>query len=98
MIEMINVNSFYEIKNNFRLIKRESSNKKTWSVKEISFSGKDIVKMFSLKRFLVSECILIIDFFCESLWSQDQRCVSRKCIPREIFEQIGVGILYLHIF
>ena len=37
--------------------------KKTWSVKEMSFSEKDIVKMFSLKRFLVSECILIIVFF-----------------------------------
>ena len=37
-------------------------------------------------------------FFGESLWNQDQGYVSRKCIPRKIFEQTGIGMLYLNIF
>ena len=45
---MIN-NFFYESKNNFCLIKRESANrKKTYGqYKKMGFSGKHIAKMFS---------------------------------------------------
>ena len=58
-------NSFYESNNNFRLIKRESSNlkKHSWTVEKMSFNGKYIAKMFSLKTFLVSECDLSSRFF-----------------------------------
>ena len=60
-------NSFYESNNNFRLIKRESSNlKNLWTMKKMSFSGKYIAKMFSLKRLLVSEYDFKLVCFCES--------------------------------
>ena len=65
MIEMIN-NSFYESKNNFRLVKRPSSHRKYMLVNKISFSWKYITKMFGLTRLLVSECILKLVCFCES--------------------------------
>ena len=53
MIEMININSFHKSKNNFRLIKRKSSNRKNMDRENDEFnSGKYIAKMFSLKRFL----------------------------------------------
>ena len=49
----------------------------------MSFSGKYIAKIFSLKRLLVSECILkLIFFFCERVVrNQNQGYVSLKCIP-----------------
>ena len=61
-------NSFYESNNNFRLIKRESSNlkKDLWTMKKMSFSGKYIAEMLSLKKFLVSECDFKLVCFCES--------------------------------
>ena len=44
MIEMININSFHKSKNNFRLIKRKSSNRKNMDRKNDEFnSGKYIV-------------------------------------------------------
>ena len=40
----------------------------------------------------------IIFFFCERVVrNQNQGYVSRKCIPWKIFEQICIGMLYLHI-
>ena len=30
--------------------------------------------------------------------NQNQGYVSCKCIPSKIFEQIGIGMLYLHVF
>ena len=98
MIEMININSFYESKNNFCLIKRESSNKNNMVGERDEFQWERYCKMFSLKRFLVSKCILIIDFFCQSLWNQDQGHVLRKCIPRKSLNRLVFGMLYLHIF
>ena len=82
MIEMININSFHESKKNFCLIK-EVLIEKIWTMKKMSFSGKYIAKMFSLKRLLVSECILkLIFFFCERVVrNQNQGYVSLKCIP-----------------
>ena len=64
---MIN-NSFCKSKNNFRLIKRESANRKKdlRLVKKMSFSGKSIATMFSVKRFLVSECDFKLVCLCES--------------------------------
>ena len=35
-------------------------------MKKMSFSGKYIAKMFSLQRFLVSECDFKLACFCES--------------------------------
>ena len=64
---MIN-NSFYESKNNFRL-KKESSNRRT--VKKMCFSVKYIAKMFSLKKFLVSECDFKLVCFCDSVRESD---------------------------
>ena len=46
----------------------------------MSFNGKYIAKMFSLKRFLVSECIEI-NFFVRVVRNQNQGYESRKCIP-----------------
>ena len=62
----------------------------------MSFSGKYIAKMFNLKKFLVSKC----DFklLCFLRGAGNQRYVSRKCIHRKIFEQIGIGMAYLHVF
>ena len=45
---------------------KESLIEKIRTMKKMSFSGKCIAKMFSLKRLLVSEYIFEIDFFCES--------------------------------
>ena len=97
MIEMININSFHESKNNFRLIKKVLI-EKIWAMKKMSFSGKYTAKMFSLKRFLVSECILKLIFSVRVVRNQNQGYVSLKCIPWKIFEQVGVGMLYLHMF
>ena len=63
MIEMININSFHENKNNFRLIKEKVLIEKIWAMRKMGFSGKYIEKTFSLKRLLVSECILKLIFF-----------------------------------
>ena len=66
MIEMIN-NSFYESKTNFFDKERNSQSKRDiCKVKKISFSGKCIAKMFSLKKFLISESILKLFCFCET--------------------------------
>ena len=73
MIEIVNINFFCKNKNNFCLIKRERSNrKKKWTVKKKSFSGKYIAKMFNLKRYLVSECILKLIFFVRVARNQNQ--------------------------
>ena len=64
MIEMMN-NSFYENKIKFRLVKRGSYTQKIWTVKKMIFSGKYIAKLFSLKRFLVSEYVLKLIRSCE---------------------------------
>ena len=61
----------------------------------MSFSGKYIVKLFSLKKFLISESIFRLVCFCESVESQGY--VSRKCIHLKIFEQIGIGMASLHV-
>ena len=45
-------------------------------VKKMSFNRKYIAKMFSLKKFLVSECIFKLVYFCGS--SGNQGYVSRK--------------------
>ena len=79
MIEMININSFHESKNNFRLIKKVLI-EKIWAMKKMSFSGKYTAKMFSLKRFLVSECILKLIFSVRVVRNQNQGYVSLKCI------------------
>ena len=39
-----------------------------------------------------------IDFFVRVVRNQNQGYVSGKYIPWKIFEQIGIGMLYLHIF
>ena len=57
--------------------------------------------MFSLNNFLESECILKLFFFFfgeRVVRNQNQGYVSRKCIPRKIFEQIGIGMFDLYIF
>ena len=77
---MININSFHESKKNFCLIK-EVLIEKIWTMKKMSFSGKYIAKMFSLKRFLVSECIFRLILFVRVVRNQNQGYVSRKCIP-----------------
>ena len=39
-----------------------------------------------------------IIFFCvRVVRNQNQGYVSRKCVPWKIFEQIRIGMLYLHI-
>ena len=38
------------------------------------------------------------EFFVRVVKKQNQGYVSRKCIPWWIFEQIGIDMLYLHIF
>ena len=48
-------------------------------MKKMSFSGKCIAKMFSLKRLLVSECIFEIDFFCESCKESKLGTCFRGC-------------------
>ena len=70
MIEMVSVNSCHESKNNFRLIKKALI-EKVWKMKKMSFSGKYIAKMFSLKRFLVSECLLKLIFFVRVVRNQN---------------------------
>ena len=40
MIEMININSFHENKNNFRLIKEKVLIEKIWAMRKMGFSGK----------------------------------------------------------
>ena len=65
------------------------------------FSGKYIAIVFSLNNFLESECILKLFFFFfgeRVVRNQNQGYVSRKCIPRKIFEQIGIGMFDLYIF
>ena len=72
MIEIVNIN-FHKSKNNFCLKKKEVLIEKIWTVKKMSFSGKYIAKMFNLKRFLVSECILkLIFFFVRVVRNQNQ--------------------------
>ena len=79
MIEMISINSFHESKNNFRLIKRKSSNRK--NMKTMSFSGENIAKIFG--KLIYFE----IEFFVRVVRNQNQGyvlpriLVSRKCIP-----------------
>ena len=80
---MIN-NSFYESKNNFRLIKRESSNrKKTY--------GR--CKRWVLVENILQKCLVQRSFWqVNVIWNWfvfvsvvgDQRYVSRKCIRRKI--------------
>ena len=76
---MINISSFHKSKNNFRLIKRKSSNQKNMDGE--SFSGKYIAKMFSLKRFLVKLINFESEFFVRALRNQNQEYVLRKCVP-----------------
>ena len=60
MTEMVQ-QFFYESNNNSLLIKRESSDqkkKKTCTLKKMSFSEKYVAIIFSLNKFLVTECIL----------------------------------------
>ena len=79
MIEMISINSFHESKNNFRLIKRKSSNRK--NMKTMSFIGENITKIFG--KLIYFE----IEFFVRVVRNQNQGyvlpriLVSRKCIP-----------------
>ena len=58
----------------------------------MSFSGKYIAKMYNLKS------IFKLSFFVRVVRNQKQGYVSRKCIPWYIWEQIGIDMLYLHIF
>ena len=67
---MVSVNSCHESKNNFRLIKKALI-EKVWKMKKMSFSGKYIAKMFSLKRCLVSECLLKLIFFVRVVRNQN---------------------------
>ena len=79
MIEMISINSFHESKNNFRLIKRKSSNRK--NMKTMSFIGENIAKIFG--KLIYFE----IEFFVRVVRNQNQGyvlpriLVSCKCIP-----------------
>ena len=50
-------------------------------MKTISFSGKYIAKMFSLKRLLVSFKYFETEFFVRVVRSQNEGYVSRKSIP-----------------
>ena len=59
-------------------------------------SGKYIAKMFSLKKFLVSECDFKFVCFCKSC-KESETCFT-KCIRCKIFPQIGIGMVYLHVF
>ena len=52
----------------------------------------------SLKRFLVNECILVIDFFCESLWNQDQKYVSSSHFLIAMHEKDTATEVYLEPF
>ena len=81
MIEIVNINSFRKSKNNFCLIKRESSNRKKWTMKKMSFSGKYIAKIFNLNRFLVSECILKLIFFVRVVRNQNQDVFHVSVFP-----------------
>ena len=64
MYDKMIINSFYESKNDFgRLIKRESSCKKDIrTAKKMSFIGKYIAEMFSLKNILINEFIAFVTF------------------------------------
>ena len=71
----------------------------------MSFSEKYIAKIFSLKKFLVSECIFKLVRFCESC-SKSGICFTQSVFAEHkimvelkiIVEQIGIGIAYLHVF
>ena len=60
MIEMININSFHESKNNFRLIKRESSDRKNMDGEKAEFEWEIYCKNVQPKE------VFEINFFCES--------------------------------
>ena len=62
----------------------------------MTFSGKYIAKMFDLKKFLV--CKSFSHWFVSVRVVGSQRHVSRKGIRWKIFEQIGIGMAYLHVF
>ena len=54
--------------------------------------------MFSLKKFLVGNCIFKLACFCKSwVYVSYRGYVSRKVYLLKIFEQIGIGMAYLHI-
>ena len=66
-------------------------------MKKMSFSGKYISKMFSLKKFLVTECI--IELVCLVKVVGNQRYVPRKVyLLKNLFEQIGIDMAYIMFF
>ena len=67
-------------------------------VKKMSFNRKYITKRFILKKFLVSEYIFKLACFCESCRELGIDMFHVKCFRLKIFEQIGIGMAYLHIF
>ena len=93
MIEMININSFHENKNNFRLIKEKVLIEKIWAMRKMGFSGKYVEKTFSLKRLLVSECILKLIF----LWEL-QRIKIRDMFHVSVFPEKSLNRLVLVCF
>ena len=70
MIEMISINSFHESKNNVRLIKRKSSNRK--NMKTISFSRENIAKIFGKLRYFE------IEFFVSCKESKSGICFTKN--------------------
>ena len=58
----------------------------------MSFSGKYIRKVFSLKKFLFP------NLFVSMRVVANQGYVLLKCICWKIFEQIGICIAYFHVF
>ena len=81
MIEMININSFHESKNNFRLIKRKSSNRKSMDGENDEFQWEIYCKNVQSKEVFGKLMYFETKFFVRVVRNQNQRYVSRKCIP-----------------
>ena len=65
------------------------------TVRKRSITGKYIAKMFSLAKCLVS---VVFNLVCFVRVVGHQGYVSRTCIHWKIFEQIGIGKAYVHVF
>ena len=63
----------------------------------MSFSGKYIAKMFSLNKFLVSECDFKLICFCERCRESDMFCVS-VFAEKSLNRLVLVWLKCLHVF
>ena len=80
MIEMININSFHKSKNNFRLIKRKSSNRKNMDGENDEFQWEIYCKNVQSKEAFGKLMYFETEFFLRVARNQNQGYVLRKCI------------------